>query len=86
MGQESRSAAAAHSLMSPYRCLNYLLNGGDIFSPRENLGHSMLEIARQYVNYASVHDMTQNHVSSPMDRMGVKGLKIYKVDKALKEW
>lgn len=57
---------------------------GDTFRLQQILGHSTLEMVRQYVNYASVHDMIQNHVSSPMDRMGIKGLRSYKVDRLLK--
>jgi len=57
---------------------------GDTFRLQQILGHSTLEMVRQYVSYASVHDMIQNHVSSPMDRMGIKGLRSYKLDKELK--
>jgi len=64
---------------------NFLIHKcGDTFRLQQILGHSTLEMVRQYVSYASVHDMIQNHVSSPMDRMGIKGLKSYKLDKALK--
>jgi len=64
---------------------NFLIHKyGDTFRLQQILGHSTLEMVRQYVSYASVHDMIQNHVSSPMDRMGIKGLKSYKVDKTLR--
>lgn len=64
---------------------NFLIHKcGDTFRLQQILGHSTLEMVRQYVSYASVHDMIQNHVSSPMDRMGIRGLRSYKVDKALK--
>ena len=64
---------------------NFLIHKcGDTFRLQQILGHSTLEMVRHYVNYASVHDMIQNHVSSPMDRMGVKGLRSYKLDRELR--
>jgi hypothetical protein len=48
------------------------------------LGHTTLEMVRRYVHYASTQDMIQGHVLSPMDRMGIKGLRSYKIDKLLK--
>ncbi len=57
---------------------------GDTFRLQQILGHSTLEMVREYVSYASDHDMIQNHVSSPTDRMGIKGLRSYKVDRVLK--
>ena len=63
---------------------NFLIQKcGDIFRLQQILGHSTLEMVRRYVHYASVQDMIQNHVSSPMDRMGIKGLKGYKIDRLL---
>jgi len=56
---------------------------GDTFRLQQILGHSTLEMVRRYVHYASIQDMIQNHVSSPMDRMGIKGLKGYKIDRLL---
>ena len=64
---------------------NFLLyKCGDTFRLQQILGHSTLEMVRQYVSYASVRDMIQNHVSSSMDRMSIKGLRSYKIDKSLK--
>ncbi len=57
---------------------------GDTFRLQQILGHSTLEMVREYVSYASVHDMVQNHVASPADRMSIKGLRSYKVDRILK--
>jgi len=63
---------------------NFLIQKcGDTFRLQQILGHSTLEMVRRYVHYASVQDMIQNHVSSPMDRMGIKGLKGYKIDRLL---
>jgi site-specific recombinase XerD len=57
---------------------------GDVFRLQQILGHNTLEMVRRYVHYASTQAMIQGHVSSPMDRMGIKGLRGYKIDRILK--
>jgi integrase/recombinase XerC/integrase/recombinase XerD len=57
---------------------------GDIFRLQQILGHSSLEMVRRYVHYASTQAMIQGHVSSPMDRMCIKGLRSYKIDRHLR--
>ena len=57
---------------------------GDVFRLQQMLGHTTLEMVRRYVHYASTQDMIQGHVLSPMDRMGIKGLRSYRIDKLLK--
>ena len=57
---------------------------GDVFRLQQILGHSSLEMVRRYVHYASTQAMIQGHVSSPMDRMGIKGLRSYKIDRHLR--
>ena len=52
---------------------NYLLNGGDIFSLQQILGHSSLEMVRSYVTLASAQVTVQHRKFSPMDRMGLNG-------------
>lgn len=49
--------------------INYLLNGGDIFSLREILGHSTLEMVNHYLHFTSSQITAQHHKYSPMDRM-----------------
>ncbi len=57
---------------------------GDVFRLQQILGHSTLEMVRRYVHFSSTRDMIQGHVSSPIDRMGIKKLKGYKIDRLLK--
>jgi site-specific recombinase XerD len=51
---------------------NYLINGGDVFSLQQILGHSTLEMVRRYVSLASVHVTVQHKKFSPMDRMNLR--------------
>ena len=48
---------------------NYLINGGDVFSLQQILGHTSLEMVRRYVNLASAQVRVQHRKFSPMDRM-----------------
>ena len=49
--------------------INYLLNGGDIFSLKEILGHSTLEMVNHYLHFTTSHIMSLHHQFSPMDRL-----------------
>jgi len=49
--------------------INYLLNGGDIFSLREILGHSTLEMVNHYLHFTSTQITDQHHKFSPMDKL-----------------
>ena len=48
---------------------NYLVNGGDIFSLQQILGHTSLEMVRRYVTLASAHVRVQHRKFSPMDKI-----------------
>ena len=48
---------------------NSLMNGGDVFTLQQILGHTTLEMVRRYVNLASAHVRVQHRKFSPMDRM-----------------
>jgi integrase/recombinase XerC/integrase/recombinase XerD len=50
---------------------NYLLNGGDVFSLQQILGHTSLEMVRRYVTLASSQVRVQHRKFSPMDRMNL---------------
>ncbi len=52
--------------------INYLLNGGDIFSLREILGHITLMMVSHYLHFTSSQITAQHHKYSPMDRMQEK--------------
>ena len=48
--------------------INYLLNGGDIFSLREILGHSTLDMVNHYLHFTSSQITDRHRKYSPMDR------------------
>ncbi len=50
---------------------NYLINGGDVFSLQQILGHSTLEMVRNYVSMASAQVRVQHRKYSPVDTMGM---------------
>jgi len=63
---------------------NFLIyNCGDVFRLQQILGHTTLDMVRRYVHYASAHILIQSSVASPIDRMGIKGLRSYRIDKEL---
>jgi integrase/recombinase XerC/integrase/recombinase XerD len=47
----------------------FLLNGGDIFTLQQILGHSTLEMVRNYVTLASNQVAMRHHKYSPLDRL-----------------
>ncbi len=49
--------------------INYLMNGGDMFSLREILGHTTLEMVNHYLHFTSAQITEQHHKYSPMDRL-----------------
>jgi len=49
----------------------YLINGGDVFSLQQILGHTTLEMVRRYVTLASAQVTIQHRKFSPMDRMSL---------------
>jgi len=61
----------AHLLRHTF-ALNYLMNGGDVFSLQQILGHTTLEMVRRYVNLASSQVVAQHHRFSPVDRMNLR--------------
>ena len=52
----------------------FLLNGGDVFTLQQILGHSTLEMVRNYVTLASNHIAMQHHKYSPLDRLNLRGI------------
>jgi len=50
----------------------FLINGGDVFSLQQILGHSTLEMVRHYVNLASSHIAIQHQRFSPLDRLDLR--------------
>jgi len=52
--------------------INYLRNGGDVFSLQAILGHAGLEIVKHYVNLARTDVVTAHRKFSPADNLGLK--------------
>jgi len=52
--------------------INYLLNGGDIFSLKEILGHTTLDMVNHYLHFTSSQITAQHHKYSPMDNLQSK--------------
>jgi site-specific recombinase XerD len=50
----------------------FLINGRDVFSLQQILGHSTLEMVRHYVNLASSHVTLQHRRFSPLDRLHLR--------------
>jgi site-specific recombinase XerD len=55
---------------------DYLINGGDVFSLQQILGHASLEMVRRYVTLASAQVRVQHRKFSPMDRMNLGRVKL----------
>ena len=52
----------------------FLINGGDVFTLQQILGHSTLEMVKHYVNLASSHVAIQHQKFSPLDRLNLRGV------------
>jgi len=50
----------------------FLINGGDVFTLQQILGHSTLEMVRHYVNLAANHVVIQHNRFSPLDRLNLR--------------
>ena len=63
---------------------NFLIyNCGDVFRLQQILGHSSLEMVRRYVHYASTQALINGKTLSPVDQMGIKKIRGYKIDQVL---
>jgi len=74
----------AHLCRHTYATDFLIYNCGDVFRLQQILGHTTLEMVRKYVHYASAHTLIQGSVTSPIDRMSIKGLRGYKIDRELR--
>jgi site-specific recombinase XerD len=51
--------------------INYLVNGGDVFTLKEILGHTTLEMVNAYLNFTTAQISIQHHRFSPMDHLKI---------------
>jgi site-specific recombinase XerD len=68
--------ASGVSRLHPHLCRHtfatrYLINGGDVFSLQQILGHTTLEMVRKYVQLANAHVAVQHRRFSPMDHIAL---------------
>jgi len=59
-------------------------NCGDVFRLQQILGHTTLEMVRKYVHYASAQALMNGRIASPVDHMGIRNLRSYKIDRVLR--
>jgi integrase/recombinase XerC/integrase/recombinase XerD len=59
-------------------------NCGDVFRLQQILGHTTLEMVRRYVHFASSQALMKGKTASPVDHMGIRNLRGYKIDRALR--
>jgi len=52
--------------------VRYLLNGGDVFSLQQILGHTTLEMVKKYLHLTSANITCQHRRFSPMDRLNLR--------------
>jgi len=55
----------------------FLINGGDVFTLQQILGHSTLEMVRHYVNLATNHVAIQHQRFSPLDRLNLADILVF---------
>ena len=60
-----------HLLRHTYATM-FLLNGGDVFLLKQNLGHTTLEMVENYLHIANRIAAVKSQQFSPLDRIGIK--------------
>jgi len=66
-----------HLLRHTY-ATSFLLNGGDVFLLKQNLGHSTLIMVQNYLHIASTRAAIRSQEFSPLDRFNLKDSRRYK--------
>lgn len=75
MKKHTKGAGIAGRRVSPHAlrhffALQFLKNGGDAMSLQKLLGHSSLDMVRNYVNMTDDEALARHRTASPLDRMG----------------
>ncbi|MFA6315870.1 MAG: tyrosine-type recombinase/integrase [Elusimicrobiota bacterium] len=75
MKRYTRTVGIAADRLSPHAlrhffALQFLRNGGDIMALQKLLGHSSLDMVRNYVNMTDDDALTEHRRASPLDKMG----------------
>ncbi len=71
LAQQSRVHRLHAHLCRHTFATRFLINGGDVFTLQQILGHSTLEMVSLYVNLASSHVAIQHQKFSPLDRLNL---------------
>ena len=72
LAKKSRVARLHAHLCRHTFATRFLINGGDVFTLQQILGHSTLEMVRHYVNLAANHVAIQHQKFSPLDRLNLR--------------
>jgi len=75
MKQHTRRAGIAAERLSPHAlrhffALSFLRNGGDVMALQKLLGHSSLDMVRNYVNMSDDDALNAHRRASPLDKLG----------------
>ncbi|MDP2744439.1 MAG: tyrosine-type recombinase/integrase [Dehalococcoidia bacterium] len=68
------AGASGVTKLHAHRCrhtfaINYLMNGGDIFSLKGIMGHATLDMVNHYLHFTLSQITAQHHKFSPMDKL-----------------
>lgn len=66
-----------HLLRHTYATM-FLLNGGDVFLLKQNLGHTTLTMVEHYLHIASLSAAIRSQSFSPLDRLSIKDSRRYR--------
>ena len=66
-----------HLLRHTYATM-FLLNGGDVFLLKQNLGHTTLTMVEHYLHIASLSASVRSQSFSPLDRLSIKDSRRYR--------
>ena len=65
-------------LMRHTYATQFLLNGGDVFLLKQNLGHTTLAMVEHYVHIASQKAALRSQELSPLDKLDLRGARRYR--------